>query len=159
MNDGSIHISVQPVWGTVRNMRYKIRKLLEEFGVEIIYASEIVASELLENAIKYGTAVPELSSVEFHFEYSPKEIIISVRNGVIEESENFKIFKLYIDNLIRSEEPQTLYINRLKEIIENPEDEGSRLGLYRIPFETDYLLSYRVENNVLEVTAICKIQD
>ena len=43
----------------------------------------MVASELLENAIKYGTAVPALSH-PVTLNYSPQHVEIRVDNGLVE---------------------------------------------------------------------------
>ena len=50
-------------------------------------------------------------------------------------------------------------MERLHEIAQNPKSGKSQLGLYRIAYETEYLLNYEISGKKLIITATKKIED
>ncbi|MEM7181823.1 MAG: DUF6272 family protein [Spirochaetota bacterium] len=119
---------------------------------QIEYAIMVV-SELMENAIKYGTTDnKEQANVRLDFSISPETIGISVKNA-IEKNQAVTNFLQIIDKIMASDDKDQLYLQRMEEIIENPNAEGSQLGLYRIASEAQYDLSYSIENNILKIDA------
>ena len=150
---------VKPVYEVIRDIRLQIRRLLREFPIEIIDSAEIVGSELLENAVKYGKSLPNFPEVVFSLDSSETYISITVSNGTFED-DHIQKFILLVNKIIKlqkSKERQTLYIDRLKEILENPDDPHSRLGLCRIMYETNYMIEYKLEKGILQTTATSEI--
>jgi hypothetical protein len=150
---------VKPAYEVIRDVRLQIRRLLRAFPIEIIDSAEIVGSELLENAVKYGRSLPDFPEVVFSIDSSETHISMTVSNGTFEDEHIQKFLSLTnkIIQLQKSKERQSLYIDRLKEILENPNDPHSRLGLCRIMYETNYMLEYKFEKGILHVSATSEI--
>ena len=129
---------------------------LKAYEQSIIESSEIAASELIENAIKYGIATEDAPAVEFKFKCNSKHIEICVTNG-IESIGSINELILCMEKIKTSTNKQELYIQRLQAILEQPNPSGSKLGLYRILSETEFDLSYKIEGQKLIVWAIRNI--
>ena len=54
---------------------------------------------------------------------------------------------------IRSADPRVLYLERMKELMANPTQTESQLGLLRIAFEGQFTLSHVYQDSVLTITA------
>ncbi len=156
----SLEVKVDPIWKVIGDIKKKITESMQENGLKnsLVDFTNIVASELLENAIKYGIENKDLSKVGLEFELNERHIEIKVRNG-ISESEDLQEFIRIMKRIQSSENALQLYIARLKEIIENPNTEKSQLGLYRIASESSFVLNYRIEDNTLEVIATRTFQE
>lgn len=118
--------------------------------------TEIVVSELMENAIKYRADCEYVKNIFLDLEISDIAISVRLRN-CFEDGTNFQIFKSFIQKIHSTQEKDSLYIERIKEIMTNPNDKNSRFGLYRIVTECSFDLSYRISGNMLEVIAVKSI--
>lgn len=150
-----IQVEVSPVWGVINETKSKIKGLMLEDGASQGMAdfTEIVVSELLENAIKYGYENNFLPYVSVKFDLTDTSVTVKVSNG-IREDDNLDGFKKIMQKIETTENKESLYIERLMEIMENPDAKGSQFGLYRIVSECGFNLSFTAENHVLEVIAI-----
>ncbi|MCB1190676.1 MAG: hypothetical protein H7A23_23140 [Leptospiraceae bacterium] len=152
-----IKISIKPTWNVINDIRESIKKTLKEYSNEIQSYSEITASELLENAIKYGISTDNAPEVDFEFKVESDIIKIAVSNGIDMNDANFKTFLKFMDNIKNSPDRQELYLKRLAEIMENPHSPQSQLGLYRIMYETNFELDYEISIDILTIVAILKV--
>jgi hypothetical protein len=55
--------SIEPVWSRMRNIIDEIEKTLHEKNISIADSAVTVASELMENAVKYGEMNKTMLSV------------------------------------------------------------------------------------------------
>jgi hypothetical protein len=146
------------MWSVISEVQERIRIAMEGMKKSNIEFTSMVASELLENAIKYGVSNENLRQVGLDFELENNYIIIKVKNAVI-QSERLDAFKEMMQKIITSQDKKKLYLERLKEIMDNPLQNGSRLGLYRIVSEGEFNLNFKLENDVLEMIAEKKLQE
>lgn len=148
-----LEFKIEPLWKIIKEVKTQITEIMEQqkLPTSQIEFSCIVASELMENAIKYGAEIPEASKVGFTFALEDGRINILVRNG-IKSSEFLKDFQ-EIMSRIGKHSASDLYLKRLEEIIQNPAVQKSQLGLYRIASETGFQLSYTLNDRILEVRA------
>ncbi len=147
--------TIQPLWSIVRQVRDKVEAILAPAGEEISYACKMVASELVENAVKYGITGDGqgVNGIEFELSMVDREIVITVKNRVASE-DHLKNARNHIDVINASGDPQQLYVERLKVLVEEPGGRGaSQLGLYRIAYEGGFDLAYVVAGDVLTVIA------
>ncbi|MCB1190675.1 MAG: hypothetical protein H7A23_23145 [Leptospiraceae bacterium] len=151
--DYSIYVTTQPTWSFVSAVRDKVKEELKEYDKEIVESGEIAASELIENAIKYGVSSEDAPVVEFKFKNENKKIEICVVNG-IESIGSIHTLIAFMEKIKNVTNKQELYIERLREILEQPTHTRSQLGLYRILYETEFDLTYEVKGNKLTVWAI-----
>jgi hypothetical protein len=150
---------IQPLWNVVQEIRNEVRRKMENRGAELRDATQMVASELVENAVKYGLIFDYESDmgIEFLFEVNDREIMIEVTNSADSEYDLANVTR-HIDAINKAKDPQQLYVQRLTELMDNPGQGGSQLGLYRIAYEGEFSLSYEVADKVITVKAYRKIK-
>ena len=87
------------------------------------------------------------------FDDEDKELKIAVCNG-IESQEKIQDFLDLLNKIKNSNDLEGLYMERLHEIAQNPKSGKSQLGLYRIAYETEYLLNYEISGKKLIITSL-----
>ena len=157
----SLHLNIQPVWEKLDYVRDQITSFLENHKLKSdqIHALVMTASELSENAIKYGANTPS-DKVDILVDIYPKEIIIEVKNK-IKKNDNEELKKLD-ENIqwIRGFQNQyEAYMEKLKQIsAKNLKRGESGLGLVRISYEGQSILDFYVnENDILAMSAVYKL--
>jgi len=147
---------IDPLWDTVNKIRDKVELILREKGEELNDASKMTASELIENAVKYGCSITKGRGIQFELIANENLIRISVTNR-INSMDDYQSVQMHIDAINASNNPQELYIDRLMNLMENPKINKSQLGLYRIAYEGEFYLNYTFQNSILTITAQRKI--
>lgn len=146
-------MQISPMWSFISEAKDKIKEIMKGYDAGLVNFTQMATSELMENAIKYGISVEELAHVSLEFQLKEKSITITVKNGV-RDDEHLKTFKEIISRIYSSENKEALYIQRLQEIMQNPDTNISHLGLYRIVSEAKFDINYLISNNILETTII-----
>ena len=144
-------VDIPIAWEYVRSVRDQVNEMLADYPEELRSASAMVASELVENAIKYGVSVPNLTWARVSFEMTPNAVRIEVSNGLTDATV-FAALKLRIDEMREEGAGERRYLERLQELIDDPLP-PNRLGLYRISFEGRFSLDCAYQNQVLTVKA------
>src|SRR4030067_1970894 len=138
MNNHEVQISltITPTWTILKEVQKKIEDFMNKkrFSTELIEASIMCASELVENAIKYGSAGTDQDNIKFDLKTENGRIVIKVSNGVKDERDFLNV-KERVDKLKKSKNPAELYMERLKELMESPKPGESQLGLDRVGYE------------------------
>lgn len=156
-NEVTISLSITPTWSILNNVQQKTEKFVKSKGLnkDMIDATIMCASELVENAIKYGSEKPDGSNITFDLSFQSGEIRVKVSNGVKSEGDKDNVFE-HIEKVKSSESPAKLYTDRLMELMENPKPGISQLGLYRIAYEGEFHLDCSFDNNILTIIATRK---
>lgn len=145
---------IDPLWDAVKQIRNKVEASLKnECSQELCDASKMTASELIENAVKHGSAVDNGEGIHFEFVATEKQIKVTAANKV-QYKEDFETLQCYIDKINGSDDPQELYLERLKMLMDNTRLVKTQLGLFRIAYEGEFTLDYNFEDNILTVIAI-----
>lgn len=147
-----LNYHISPVWELIEKVENKTKDIFQVNDKELKSATLMTVTELLENAVKYGKANPEIEGIEFNFTADDNRIIILVTNAVITESHARQI-REHIAQVNATSNPEILYVNRLKELLENRKKGESKLGIYRIAYEGQFKLSCQYHNNILTVKA------
>ena len=147
--------TIQPLWPSVREMRGEVGERLAALSKELRNATTMTASELLENAIKYGESVPGAECIAFTLQADDAQIKIRVVNGSTNGSA-VTLLRERVREIAAAEDKSALYFGRLQALLACPEESG-QLGLYRIAFEGQYELSCRYGDNIVTVIATRKI--
>lgn len=111
----------------------------------------MVASELAENVVKYGEPVEQAGAGSLQLIIGDHSVRIVSTNGVRSPER-----ALHLANAlerIRKTDPRVLYLERMQELMANPTQTESGLGLLRIAFEGQFTLDHVYENSVLTITA------
>jgi hypothetical protein len=147
-----IKTDLEPSWSTIRAIRERLGAALADAPKTVREATQMVASELLENAIKYGEVVPTAKKITFVFSADGPHLKVTVRNGsTVKESVDTLLRR--VDELASVADPSSLYISRLQELMENPVVDSTALGLYRVALEGGFSLSCSYEDQVVTVVA------
>jgi hypothetical protein len=154
MMGAELKLTFLPVWLNVRKIRHEVGNLLESCSPDLRSSAMMTASELVENAIKYGGGVPASENVSFHLEASDEGIRIEVVNGSTNKQGVSELERL-IREIMTIEDKQALYISRLSELVAHPGESG-KLGIYRIGFEGGFDLQLDYTDQVVTVTATRK---
>jgi hypothetical protein len=147
-----IKTDLEPSWSTIRAIRERVGAALADVPKAVREATQMVASELLENAIKYGEVVPAAKRISFVFSMDGPRLKVTVSNGSTTKESVDGLLRR-VDELASAADPATLYIARLQELMENPEAGATGLGIYRVALEGGFLLSCGYENQVVTVVA------
>ncbi len=154
-NNLHIDISTQPTWDTVKDVQTKTEKFVLNKGLsqDVSIAIVMCASELMENAVKYGTENPDGSDIRFDLNINDDNTVsIEVENAYSNDSDVENVID-NIEKIQESEDPSMLYVERLIELLDNVNPEDGHLGLLRIAYEGEFDLKYYNENGMLTVTA------
>lgn len=157
MSDITLTFSITPAWEYVKAIEDKIRKTFQVDNSELVDATIMTMSELIENAVKYGSSTENAKSININFVADEKQIIIIVANPVKDET-SVEIVRKHIERINSASDPLELYVQRLQELLENPNLKNSQLGLYRIAYEGNFKLAYGYENHILTIKAVRKLK-
>lgn len=101
----------------------------------------MAAQELLENAVKYSADHDHEVTLSFEI-VEEREVTLMVTNQAKPEAlEGLRAFHKEISE----GDPLMVYLTRMQRIANDPEAEGSQLGLARIRFETGQPLELKIE--------------
>lgn len=151
-NNFVVKYSINSAWSIVKEIREKVGAMLTNRGKDLVDATMMTVSELIENAIKYGSPVSNHTDIDFEFNITQSAIVITIANGIV-SIRDYENVKKHLDQIAASDNPGELYTRRLMELMENPRPGVSQLGLYRIAYEGEFALSSRFENNILTIIA------
>ncbi|MDH5721084.1 MAG: ATP-binding protein [Spirochaetia bacterium] len=158
----SLKIKIKPIWEEIDIVREQVNSFLTKnnFKQETVYAMVMTASELVENAVKYGADNLQKDKITISVDILPREIIIEVKNKI--KPENRKEMKMLDETIqwIRGfQDHFEAYLDKLKHVSTKKLAEGeSGLGLVRIAYEGRSILDFYInENNILAMSAVYKI--
>jgi hypothetical protein len=157
LTEPALSVSIAPVWGTIRQVRQKVGALLSGYPSELRSAAMMTASELLENAVKYGDGVPEAPQIVFTLALDDGLIQLRTVNGA-DDAQNVERLKARVERLAACYDPAALYLDAIREMLTpSMPDSGDGLGLYRIVAEGGFGLSCQYLDRVVDVLATRRI--
>jgi hypothetical protein len=146
-----LSITIEPIWPTIRRIRQQVKDALADFPSPVRSAAMMTASELVENAIKYGEAVQAAPTIRFRFEIYDEQVRIEVANGCTNLAGIQELFEC-VRQIGAAPDKEALYLSRVQVLLEDQQETG-KLGLYRIAFEGQFTLYSTYENEVVAVSA------
>lgn len=153
----NLNLTILPEWENIELIHGKITTFLEEykFDANVVYSIGMIASELLENAIKFGTfdSNPNITiSMDVNKEY----ITIEVVNGIGQSSsDHLKELDKIVQWIRGFQDPFEAYINTLRTVSSKKLKKGeSGLGLARIAYEGNAIVDFYTNNSLLFVSAL-----
>lgn len=142
---------ISPEWVNVREIRARVSSVLASESETIRVATCMVTAELLENAVKYGEALPDTRRIEFALQVGDGMIEVRVESGV----PNREHFQRLAERMQEVSDPDSSgkhYLLRLHELMNDPEQSGG-LGIYRIAVEGGFMLSVEHQGDAFAVVA------
>jgi hypothetical protein len=143
--------SVEPEWAHIERVTARLAAFLEDHRVEPAPSILIVSTELLENAVKYGTTTV---AVGYALDVGAT-IRVRVTNGFDPAAGHPSRLQAELGRLRAFDDPRHAFIARLQEIYEAEPREGG-LGLARIA-GVPCRLSCRVDSTRDEVEVVAHI--
>ena len=148
----AVALEIPHLWKFVSHARAEVGRALSNFTPSVRAATVMTASELIENAMKYGEEVPNLLTIPVRLHADADRITIEVANGAFTRDRVDKLEER-LDEIARSTNREELYMNRIRTLLENPTEKGG-LGLYRIGFEGGFDLTCTFIDSIVTVTAV-----
>ena len=146
-----LDMPLRTMWSEVQDVRDKVESLLADLSPEAREATVMTASELVENAIKYGEGVPAAPHATVSLYREGDVVRVVVRNGAASESAA-RDLQAHVTRLASATDLTALYLDRLRELMTSPGG-ASRLGIYRIGCEGGFDLACDYADRVVTVTA------
>jgi len=153
-----IDYSLEAEWDSAVTVRETTAAALQQTGYDdvVIEAVTMCITELTENAVKYGNDAAQGSKILASVHQNKTDIIVSVSNSIEHEQIISPLVKT-LDALREAQNPGDLHIQRMREIMKSPKKGSSRLGIYRIAYEGDFKLGYKLKDGILTVEAKRKL--
>jgi len=147
----TIESFLEPKWSELDKLRSIVGNFFEKNQIEEEHFSPIymVATELVENGIKYGDFSSEYPYISLKLSKKKNKIITEVKNHISENSiQNLHKLNAKIQWIRGFQNPFEAYVESLKEVSGKQLQEGeSGLGLVRIAYEGQSLLDFYVDEN------------
>ncbi|MCA9627614.1 MAG: hypothetical protein KC766_08115 [Myxococcales bacterium] len=139
------------VWEDVREVRSRIADTASGLPRDVAAATVMCASELVENALKYGASVPGQSEIAVRLHVTDDHVTVEVTNGVA-AMDRLNDLTARVTQIQQASDRHALYLARLQELLDDPTTSG-KLGLYRIGYEGQFDLSCSYADNIVSVRA------
>lgn len=146
-----LDMPVRTMWSEVSAVRERVNTLLAHVSESTRTAAVMTASELVENAVKYGEPVPGAQMASVVLDHDGDHLRIVVRNGVAAH-ETVEDLMRHIERATAAPDKTKLYLERLRELMTSGGG-ASKLGIYRIVCEGGFDLCGSFENRIVTVTA------
>lgn len=163
-----VELAVPPVWGRVRDVHEALLHTARAVGLteNCAEALGVAASELLENAIKYGIYASSEQTIALVVHMASEAARVVVTNPIDPSSEHVQRLRSAVARLSESNSPLDAYLGRMKEILEEEPaasqvvprapslSHRSGLGIFRVAHEGESVVSVRfLSERAVEVTA------
>lgn len=159
-----ITMNIKPEWDNIEAVRVQSEHFLKsnKLHEDVIDAIIMNVSELLENAIKYGSFNNITNDISASIIISERDITVEVKSPVKDEDDkHFKRLDRIIQWVRGYQNPFEAYIERVKEIAHQPmNDNQSGLGIVRIAYEGQSIIDFFVnDNNIISVSAVYHLSE
>lgn len=162
MEARSLNLEIKPRWEELVHVRRRTDGFLRGLSLDrdVVDAVAMVACELGENAIKYGTVRDDSDRVAVSVAVGDRDVVVEVVNRIGRtDEENLQRLDRMVQWIRGYQDPFEAYLQRLKELSGEPLDNTeSRLGLVRIAYEGQSVLDFYVgADDRLAVSAIRRL--
>jgi anti-sigma regulatory factor (Ser/Thr protein kinase) len=152
MNELNCNIEIPLSWSWIESVRQIVKEKLAECDEELCEAAVMVASELAENVVKHGEPLEHSQSGLIRLATQENKLLITSTNGVRDVARVRRLAR-QLERLAAAEDPLALYLDRLRELLANPDQMETQAGIYRIVCEGKFALSHIYRDGVLTITA------
>lgn len=152
-----LELRIVPEWDAVKVAWDPSRAMLARAGLpdDENYQLAMVAQELLENAVKYGT-FREGERIALDIRVAAEDVIVEVKSRVALDDAHLRRFDQMIQWIRGFHDPFEAYVERMKVVSAQPYAHGeSGLGLTRVAYEGRCAIDFYVDDeSTLAVSAV-----
>jgi hypothetical protein len=157
-----LELYVDSDWSEMESVFMAVQEFLGTLGLaqDFVGAFTMIACELVENSIKYGSFKTTKSHVDITLSLDPRSISFAVRNPIGDVTAPYLQELDRVIQWVRGfQDPFEAYIARMKAISNEPlEASSSGLGIVRMAYEGRASLDFYLEEDaVLNVSAVSLI--
>jgi len=153
----ALDLRVDPEWDAIKATWDPSRAMLAGAGFDDdnSYQIAMVAQELLENAVKYGS-FREGEAIALEIRVARDDVTVEVRSRVGVDDAHLRRFDQMVQWVRGFQDPFEAYVERLKTVAAQPYSQGeSGLGLTRIAYEGRCILDFYLDDeSTLAVSAV-----
>lgn len=147
----TLDMSLRTVWAQVAEVRERLETELATLPEEVRAATIMTASELVENALKYGEPVAGAPRASFAVALDHGLVELTVRSGARSAAAVAEL-EAMVAQLAAAPDRRELYLQALQRTMTST-DGRSGLGLYRIGFEGGFELECTYADEVVTMRA------
>ena len=159
--DVPVRMTLQPNWECVRGAWDVCVDGLRTVGLDAdtVNALAMIAQELLENAVKYGTFGAADERIELAVAVDGATATVEVKHPVDGADGRLRQLDYAIQWIRGFQDPFEAYVSRLKEVASRSYSSGhGGLGLVRIAYEGQSILDFYVNDaNILAISAVHRL--
>jgi hypothetical protein len=144
--DASVSFSPRN-WSYVSSTRIMLASFcnMQVASEDIADKVAMTVQELLENAVKYSASQDDAVSLDFSVR-DGLHVVLEVRNRA--RADQLDQLRVQHEQISQGD-PLLAYLQKMQRIAENPQADGSQLGLARIRYETGCDLQLRIDDDVV----------
>jgi len=163
MRNDRMKIAIAPDWDKIEGVRHATHAFLSKQGVSesASQAVEMVACELIENAIKYGNFSSKGDEISICLQLDHQQVVLEISNPLDREgAENLNRLDRIIQWIRGFQDPFEAYVLRLEEVANKPlHDPESGLGIVRTAYEGGAVLDFFLaEDNFITISAVINVK-
>ena len=152
-----VAVSFPGQWELLERVRSEVRACLPPTAPAERDACVMAASELTENALKYGEPTPSCPRAEFRLSVQDRVVQIEIENGIAEGLHATRL-RERVAKIEQTQDKLALYVERLQEIVDSDERiKSAGLGLYRVAAEGGFDLTCACFPRHVKLTARRKL--
>ena len=130
-------VELPSLWSALVDVRAKVAQFLQSTPEDVCDAAVMAASELVENAIKYGTSGKGDNTLQVKLEGADLRVQVCSKSGAISRIDELK---KTIDEIRVAPDIHELYLEHMR-ISAQRQSKQTQLGLYRIADEGGFSIS------------------
>ena len=152
--ESSLSLEIPPDWGRLDGVRHEVIEFLSDLGLDrdAQETSGMVASELLENAIKYGGWTAPEDRAYLDVSAGHGEVVIAAVCPLGRDPEHLVRLQDTLAFLAEYDGPFEAYVARMEQIASG-ETSRDGLGLLRVACEGESSLDYSLDDEQLTIEA------
>lgn len=139
------------LWTQIKAIRHEVKDMLRDYGDQVESSAAVAVTELVENAVKYGSSVGNNAGVVVEVRVSRGQLVIRVSNSVDNPSSVERLLQ-HVAQLESGGDPVEAFQRRLEELSQG-RTESTGLGVFRVAAEGGFYIKTEVADSVVTVVA------
>jgi len=144
------------VWSPLAAVRSAVDELFADVAPEALEAIRMAAGELAENIVKYGEET-DGSPGQISLTRTLEAVEIRTTNRLTDATQTADLFAR-LRTIAEAEDLRPQFVERMSQIMNEPNQDSTALGLLRVGYEGSFQLSGSYANAIVTIVATRSIQ-